>query len=313
MLRSLVGSEMCIRDSYKDSPVYANDYTGARDKRSPKVNIVWAIRRCIISLRDPLESPLEQAIALRILIHLLGDLHQPLHNSELYSAAFPNGDMGGNNVKVRTIAGERLNLHKFWDSGGGPTTGIFKDSPYCCYPHYNRDPAFVHYLMAKVDVLAATHVAEHVLSNSTINVEGWHMEGWELAVQSVYPGAFLHGGNLTALYTQDAVEILERQIRIAGVRLGKVLDYALGEDNGDDDAIDGTLLISIQIIVSFIVLAMFLGWKRCGADSPAPPAGSTPLPSNEPPGVDLPDLGSTQQLTIMMPVGSVPLVDHSTL
>lgn len=45
---------------------------------------------------------------LRLLIHIVGDIHQPLHVS-------PEGTEGGNSVKV-TWMGQNTNLHSVWDS-----------------------------------------------------------------------------------------------------------------------------------------------------------------------------------------------------
>jgi len=43
----------------------------------------------------------------------VGDLHQPLHSSALYSnRLFPEGDRGGNSIKVR----QQGNLHALWDN-----------------------------------------------------------------------------------------------------------------------------------------------------------------------------------------------------
>lgn len=36
----------------------------------------------------------------RYLLHLVGDLHQPLHCTTYVSAYFPNGDMGGNLINI---------------------------------------------------------------------------------------------------------------------------------------------------------------------------------------------------------------------
>lgn len=59
-------------------------------------------------LRDATSSPDEKALALRFAIHIIGDLHQPLHVG--------NGtDRGGNDFKA-TYFGELTNLHSIWDS-----------------------------------------------------------------------------------------------------------------------------------------------------------------------------------------------------
>ncbi len=67
-----------------------------------------------------------QAQALRLIIHFVGDIHQPLHCATRISAANPTaeGDRGGNLVKIR-VADRDTNLHSYWDSGIGafPKTG----------------------------------------------------------------------------------------------------------------------------------------------------------------------------------------------
>ena len=60
-----------------------------------------------------------QSFNLRLLIHYLGDVHQPLHSSELYSYDFPNGDRGGNSFLIKSDTNPIVtNLHMFWDSIG---------------------------------------------------------------------------------------------------------------------------------------------------------------------------------------------------
>jgi hypothetical protein len=52
----------------------------------------------------------ERAMALRLLVHMLGDIHQPLHRAD-------NDDRGGNDVMVRLYSGaERRNLHEVYDT-----------------------------------------------------------------------------------------------------------------------------------------------------------------------------------------------------
>jgi nuclease S1 len=70
-------------------------------------------------LRDPLRAPEERAEALRLLIHFVGDIHQPLHAST-------NNDLGGNCVPVAFFGRKPApvspqsavflpNLHEVWD------------------------------------------------------------------------------------------------------------------------------------------------------------------------------------------------------
>ena len=69
------------------------------------------------------KKTVEKAIMLRLLIHVLGDLHQPLHASGFYNQTYngPDGDGGGNKYFIDDkITGQSLvNLHYFWDSGAG--------------------------------------------------------------------------------------------------------------------------------------------------------------------------------------------------
>ena len=59
-------------------------------------------------LKDPNASLADKQLALRFVVHLVGDLHQPLHVGKCC-------DKGGNDVKV-TWFGKPTNLHAVWDS-----------------------------------------------------------------------------------------------------------------------------------------------------------------------------------------------------
>ena len=74
----------------------------------PRGDAVTALARFAHTLRDPKASPAEKALALRFTVHLVGDLHMPLH-------AGYGPDHGGNDVKV-TFLGQPTNLHAVWDS-----------------------------------------------------------------------------------------------------------------------------------------------------------------------------------------------------
>ena len=55
-----------------------------------------------------------KSFALRLLIHYLGDIHQPLHCASRVDDEYPEGDRGGNSFPLR-VSGFR-NLHMLWDS-----------------------------------------------------------------------------------------------------------------------------------------------------------------------------------------------------
>lgn len=56
-----------------------------------------------------------KSYALRLLIHYLGDIHQPLHASSRVDKQYPKGDAGGNFFHV-TPKDDAKNLHSVWDS-----------------------------------------------------------------------------------------------------------------------------------------------------------------------------------------------------
>lgn len=64
-----------------------------------------------------LKSTAEKALFARYLVHLVGDIHQPLHSAALFNSTFKNGDAGGNLLKIKLKNGTLLNFHSFWDSG----------------------------------------------------------------------------------------------------------------------------------------------------------------------------------------------------
>ena len=58
---------------------------------------------------------LGDSLDMRLLIHYVGDIHQPLHASSRFTAEFPNGDRGGNSFHLKRN-GEINELHALWDS-----------------------------------------------------------------------------------------------------------------------------------------------------------------------------------------------------
>ena len=59
----------------------------------------------------------ERALFARYLIHMVGDIHQPLHSVALYNRTYPKGDAGGNLLKLTLLNGTSSNFHSFWDAG----------------------------------------------------------------------------------------------------------------------------------------------------------------------------------------------------
>jgi len=78
------------------------------DHAPPEGDALEALAHYRTVLRDPNANLADKQLALRFVIHIVGDLHQPLHVGKCC-------DKGGNDVKV-TWFGRPTNLHAVWDS-----------------------------------------------------------------------------------------------------------------------------------------------------------------------------------------------------
>lgn len=77
-------------------------------------NIVERLSAMEDLLRSKAPAP-ERAVALCWYLHLMGDVHQPLHTVSLFSRYYPTGDAGGNRVAIK-LDGQPTKLHEFWDN-----------------------------------------------------------------------------------------------------------------------------------------------------------------------------------------------------
>src|SRR4051812_33601050 len=68
-------------------------FTGPLGIPDTSENIILGLERAMRELRDPRRPASERAVALTWLLHLAGDIHQPLHNIALISKYSPKGDL----------------------------------------------------------------------------------------------------------------------------------------------------------------------------------------------------------------------------
>lgn len=90
---------------------YKNFDEGVRYEEAPanpSGDVVTAMRAQIEKLSDPSVNKEDAALALKILVHITGDLHQPMHMGHAT-------DLGANRVGVKFF-GRDTNLHSVWDS-----------------------------------------------------------------------------------------------------------------------------------------------------------------------------------------------------
>ncbi len=164
-------------------------------------------------LADPRADRSERALALRLLIHILGDIHQPLHMAD-------NSDRGGNNLYVRLhVGGERYRLHEVMD------TVLIKEL------------IGTQRLNAYAQDLKQRYRAQHAQWQQG-SMANWAQQTHLLAVNRTYgtlPGfacnatANANGTTITlpAAYVQDAKRYLPEQLAKAGVRIAAVLNATL--------------------------------------------------------------------------------------
>lgn len=184
---------------YVDIPLNAPAYLAVRD--CPRGDcIVAQIAAAQRVLADPRRPTGARAEALRYLIHLVADIHQPLH-------AVDNDDRGGNQVRIY-LRGDRTNLHQLWDSRVVEALGF--DS-------------------AKVaqDVRRSISLQQRK-SWQAGSAAAWATESHTVARDRVYP--VLQGRRSLRLppsYMRDEMPVARQQLAKAGVRLAWLLNTSL--------------------------------------------------------------------------------------
>ena len=132
-------------------------------------------------------KPEEQAVALCWLLHVLGDLHQPLHTTAAFSvhaldpAGHPHGDAGGNAIHLA----EHDNLHALWDAAPDENPDPKFDPAEPFDQRYNR--AYARAVKQAETLLADKKlVAQGQRSEGEQDPQRWVCGGFKLAQEKVY-------------------------------------------------------------------------------------------------------------------------------
>jgi hypothetical protein len=151
------------------------------------------------------------------LLHLVGDVHQPLHCVTRVTGEFPSGDSGGNFVKIYECDPPLL-LHSFWDEA----------------LNSSRDPFDVVKYVDELKVVRMAGRKSRPVSAgkaaSDLNARRWIDESVDLAHKKVYTtpvGSSCRVEKLTAAYRKTARQLAEKRVILAGVRLGNILNREL--------------------------------------------------------------------------------------
>lgn len=158
-------------------------------------DIVRAIYSQINILKNP-ESPREdKQLALKIIVHLLGDVHQPMHLGRAT-------DLGGNKHAIKYF-GKENNLHSVWDSS------LPESAHKWSYTEWQQ----------QIDRANSDEVVL-ILQNGT--PEKWAQETFEIA-KDVYEKT-PKDANISYDYIAEWTPVIEQQFLRGGLRLADVLN-----------------------------------------------------------------------------------------
>jgi hypothetical protein len=156
---------------------------------------VTALGKFRETLKDPKAALADKQLALRFTIHIIGDLHQPLH-------AGNGADKGGNDVRV-TLFREQTNLHAVWDSG-------LIDRRQLSFTEY---ASFLRRLITPVDQQEW----------ATPDPRAWIAESAAIR-DTIYPA----GDQLSWSYAYQHNPTIDRRLAQAGVRMAAYLNELFG-------------------------------------------------------------------------------------
>lgn len=180
----------------------------------PPPHALWALDQATEVLRSQTAEPKARAEALAQVMHIVGDIHQPLHVAD-------RGDKGGNGVPIARLTESEpgpSNLHAFWDAA---------------YRYDARDGQIVEQRVTAEQL--GGRITANLLLPSDQPWRQWASETHAIACKSGWPGAWLTGNKsgpvqLTPEFVHAAHEIALQQIALAGERLAALLNKLLGED-----------------------------------------------------------------------------------
>ena len=227
-IRNHDNPETCPEWHYIDYPLLPPDFP-LKPAPTPGDDVLTGIAKSSKAVKNLSKSfdTRTRAKMLSFLLHLVGDVHQPMHCETLFDDNFkePDGDRGGNNAWVKPPGGHAIKLHAFWDQLFGSSGQLFRPVPVTM-------------------ILASEHRAAELapkfprsalpeLTNHTTPL-GWSHESRALAISDGWRRHSLAYGlteataaELPADYEEKAHAIGDRQVALAGHRLADYLHEAL--------------------------------------------------------------------------------------
>jgi len=178
-------------------------------------NILKALEDNVNILKTSTD-PNAQAQALRLIIHFVGDIHQPLHCATRISSANPTaeGDRGGNLVRL-TVSGKHTPLHSYWDNG---INSFPKTGPNFAPPPLSEIPAAVQRARR-----GNPPTNPSIRLDQPTNFKLWADESFALAKSVAYRGITI-GGTPNASYNRRALAVANQRVAWGGYRLAALLN-----------------------------------------------------------------------------------------
>lgn len=163
------------------------------------------------------EKDAEKAIALAWVLHLAGDIHQPLHASARVTPDDAKGDAGGNGFSLSAPdAARKENLHWYWDSIIVRTV------------RRRADASDAEYLLPIGNAIMKKYPAAQMQNRLEIGkFDDWQKESFQIASTRLYPKTLIPNQMPSAAYQKMAFDIAEQQLALAGYRLGGWLNQIL--------------------------------------------------------------------------------------
>ena len=149
------------------------------------------------------------------LLHLIGDIHQPLHATTRAIATDPLGDAGGN--KVTLFGDADFNLHAYWDNLPGSEAQFCAKKPHC---------------VDRASVVATTLPSPPPATAHNTKTSVWVHESFEAARNVVYQAPIgPKEGPYTIVpwsaYETKAVHLAQERMALSAARMAEVLNREL--------------------------------------------------------------------------------------
>jgi hypothetical protein len=202
---------------FVDVPVIDPSFKGETD--SSVDNATLAYNECRNTLLNGTGNitVIGKSLCMRFLIHIIGDMHQPLHAASLYSEEFPEGDLGGNKFVIFYPSKHSLKeLHAYWDSTANMYSAKYKVP--LSEKYYNE----LQEIAANITEKYNRDTLKTELKVSEF--EQWVVESSNHAYETAYDSLNLKSGDtITDEYETKARELINHQLALGGLRLADTL------------------------------------------------------------------------------------------